>query len=229
MCPQHCEDATLYIVRSQRGAGYVEKPRLKSGACGGWQQAAACGEVSHPIVLSLTAAQRPNGKTVSDHNPVEIQLHWGQVPVPIRTWHLQPMLLEDTVYRNTLATAIDTFFSENTDTANSPLIAQEAFKVIIQGFSISMLVGVWVKILKDLTHLENNLGALEQEATLEHAKAAQLQTARIRQAELLERLHVVVNRSYTQRTHVEVDKPGALLAKLIMPRNLLYQRYNLHS
>ncbi|KAJ1088967.1 hypothetical protein NDU88_002121 [Pleurodeles waltl] len=59
------------------------------------------------------------------------------------------------------------------------------------------IVGAQVEILKDLTHLENNLGALEQEATLDDTQTAQLQTARIRHVELLARLRVVDYRFYT--------------------------------
>ncbi|KAJ1154371.1 hypothetical protein NDU88_007123 [Pleurodeles waltl] len=81
-----------------------------------------------------------------------------------------------------------------------------------------MRVGARAEIVSDLTQLEDELGSLEREMILDDNKTERLYEARIRHAELLEYLRVVDYRSYTQKMHVEADKPGALLAKLIGPQ-----------
>ena len=72
------------------------------------------------------------GKTFTEYNLLKLTLTWGRVPTPVQTWRLQPNLLEDVVFKSTLAAAITTYFDENTHTASSPLIEWEAFKVVIQ-------------------------------------------------------------------------------------------------
>ncbi|KAJ1119166.1 hypothetical protein NDU88_007352 [Pleurodeles waltl] len=46
----------------------------------------------------------------------------------------------------------------------------------------------------------------------------QLQSGQIRYAELLEHIRVLDYRSYNQMVHMEADKPGIVLAKLIRPQ-----------
>ncbi|KAJ1203193.1 hypothetical protein NDU88_006986 [Pleurodeles waltl] len=52
-------------------------------------------------------------KTFLDHNPLELTIQWGRVPVPVPTWHMQPTHLEVVAFRDRLHTAIEEYFTKN--------------------------------------------------------------------------------------------------------------------
>lgn len=153
------------------------------------------------------------GKTLSDHNPLEVVLTWGRIPIP--TWKLNPSLLEDSVFHSTLNTAIINYFAEKANTTSSRQIEWDAFKTVLRGAAISRRVGECTTLLTSLTDVENRLGALEREVLANDVRKEDLQEAHIRHAELLEDLRILDYRLYTQRQNAEADRAGPLLARII--------------
>ncbi|KAJ1213743.1 hypothetical protein NDU88_001374 [Pleurodeles waltl] len=76
-------------------------------------------------------------------------------------------------------------------------------------------VGARATIAKDLACVEASLSQLETDAALNASQALKLQAAHDNYAELRERVHVVIYRSYRQKTQSEGDKAGTLLARMI--------------
>ncbi|KAJ1155231.1 hypothetical protein NDU88_007966 [Pleurodeles waltl] len=128
------------------------------------------------------------GKTFSDHNPLDLTMMWGMISTLIPKWRLQPSLLENAVLKEEIAGVITNFFTDNTDTASSPLVEWEAFKVVIRGAVMVTASGAQVVISRELKEVEDRLGPLEKEAVLQPTLAQQLEEARVEHAELLERL-----------------------------------------
>lgn len=82
------------------------------------------------LLPSITAATYL-GKTLADHNPLEISIHWGRVPTPIPTWKLQPTLLEDPIFKAALADATSHYFTENAGTASNCMVEWDAYKTLV--------------------------------------------------------------------------------------------------
>lgn len=154
------------------------------------------------------------GKKLSDHNPLEITIQWGRVPTPVPTWKLQPALVEDQVFRTTLADATKNYFRENADTAGSCQIEWDAFKTVIRGVAITTKVGARNALIKSISELEEQLGELEKNTTEHDTQRNALQDANIKYVELLEELRVLDYTLYTQN-HTTADRAGPLLAHLI--------------
>ncbi|KAJ1148917.1 hypothetical protein NDU88_001741 [Pleurodeles waltl] len=77
---------------------------------------------------------------------------------------MQPLLLEDVAFRETIANTIDTFFAESTGTASSPLVEWKAINVVTQGTSINKIGGAQITILRDLIDVAVSLDPLETAA-----------------------------------------------------------------
>ncbi|KAJ1214371.1 hypothetical protein NDU88_001990 [Pleurodeles waltl] len=155
------------------------------------------------------------GKRLSDHNPLELTMRWGRASVPVPTWRLQPMILEDTALREELAQTITTFFHNNAGSASSPLVEWEAFKVVIRGVTMGATSGVRKTLITELTQVGDRLGILEKESISHPTKAQKLHELRTEHAQLVERLQKFDYAKYKERTHKEGDKAGPLLARLI--------------
>ncbi|KAJ1183282.1 hypothetical protein NDU88_000107 [Pleurodeles waltl] len=121
------------------------------------------------------------GKTLSDHNPLEVVLTLGKVPTLIPTWRMQPTLLEDAALRDTLGAATDSYFAKNEGTASTPFVEWGVFKVVIQRVSIATTTGARHIVLQELNCMEPRLGQLESEASHE---IRNLQDTSITHAEL---------------------------------------------
>lgn len=110
------------------------------------------------------------GKTLSDHNPLELTFHWGRVSTPIPTWKLRPELLEDQVFRAALAETTINYFSENAGTASTCQIEWDAYKTVIRGAAIGVKAGVRMTLVRQISELETQLGRLDQEAARDETK-----------------------------------------------------------
>ncbi|KAJ1084299.1 hypothetical protein NDU88_004451 [Pleurodeles waltl] len=131
------------------------------------------------------------------------------------TWRLLPIMLEDTPLREELAQTIKTFFHNNTDTASSPLIEWEAFKVVIRGVIIGAVTGVRKTLVSELTQAEEKLGILEKELIINPTNTTALQGLRSEHARLVEKLRKFDHIRYKEIMHIEGDRAGPLLARLI--------------
>ena len=81
-------------------------------------------------------------RTVSDHNPALLTLQWDRAKSSIPTWRLKPEALEEGMFRETIREHITQYFEANHNTASSPLMEWDAFKVVIRGRCIAEMVEV---------------------------------------------------------------------------------------
>ena len=110
-------------------------------------------------------------------------------------------LLEDVVFKTTLAEAITKYWDTNERMASSVGVEWEAFKVVMRGHCIADRSGVSRQLHADIACQEEVLEGLEraQDNTAEGKRA-------LREEEMLatvERLQGYDYRAYTARAHVE--------------------------
>ena len=74
---------------------------------------------------------------ISDHCPLQLDLHMPNSSTKHRTWRFDPLLLADKDFTNFISSQIDYFFETNTTPGMSYSIIWEAFKAYIRGQIIS--------------------------------------------------------------------------------------------
>lgn len=139
----------------------------------------------------------------------------GLTPAPIPRWKLQPLMLEDLIFRTALSNAIENYFWVHTNSTGSRQTEWDAFKAVIRGVAIGTRTGVRNNLIDRLKDVEASLAVLEGEAAGTNDQLTQLQKANIQYAELLEELRVVDHQLYIQKQHAHSDRAGPLLARLI--------------
>lgn len=91
----------------------------------------------------------------SAHSPVLLELQVPACQRPTFTWHLQPSLLSDPVFKHEIGEAIHNFFKENEGSVDSGGVLWETFKMTIRG----MCMGAQVGVSRNLTHRIQKLAA----------------------------------------------------------------------
>ena len=117
-----------------------------------------CSTTTHEAVQGVEYLAR----TVSDHNPTLLTLRWDRVRPSIPTWRLKPEALEEGAFRETIREHIIQYFEVNHNTASSPLVEWDAFKVIIRGRCIAEMVGVRCTLVAEITEKEEELRHIEK-------------------------------------------------------------------
>ena len=85
------------------------------------------------------------GKTLSDHNPLEMCIAWGRVSSGIPTWRLQSVWIEDGACKGILDEAITQYLQDNKDTS---------FNTVIMGVCICTTIDAHKTLTDELTQTD---------------------------------------------------------------------------
>lgn len=140
----------------------------------------------------------------------------GRCP-PVTTWRLNPALLDDGPFRESLHTLLETYFPINANTASTVQVEWEAFKVVVRGHCLGQATGVYRALCREVLDLEDSIRRLDNtQGTRAKARLA-LQEARTRYNEALGHLRCYNYNEYLDRVQRVEGKAGRLLARLIQP------------
>lgn len=159
------------------------------------------------------------GRAISDHSPLLMRFAPTLERTPVPLWRLDPALLEDEGFKQILAAALVTFFSENQGTASSPLVVWEAFKVVTREQCLGQTVGLRREIARELGPLEQQIQDLDGEMAGGLAVQDKLAEVQSSYNATWDRLRTVDLNNYRTRQHEEGGKAGRLLTWLVRPES----------
>lgn len=160
---------------------------------------------------------------ISDHSPVELKIDFGRTK-PTFNWRFNPLLLNDTIFRQHADNLIADYLFHNDTPDISDSTLWEAFKAVMRGHIIAYEARLKKVRQKEMSEITAQLTVLESDyrATPSPSKLNDIIKLKSRYNTILSN-HVNIMLLKVKQKHFELaDKPDKLLARQL--RNLQAKR-----